>query len=265
MRSLNRIASTALLAVCMVGNAGPAQDPPALIISPSKATMLVGDTRTFRAVGKDGRMRHPVRWSVAPENAVTLTTQGDEATLEAREPSSTVVLSGYSAGDSAEARLEIRSGKLATGSQIWSVDSIPGCKTGKITQAVPSASGPDLYVQEDCPHGTVIRALTADGRELWRTGVGGQGAHVPSAAAAKEDRQPTQRLNQGSNSVCDAVSPGMAKEKVSKLADDRNLHLTEEQRQGDTWALEEEGFRCTILFDSSTGAVVKKRKTIVTD
>jgi hypothetical protein len=263
MRRLNRIASTGLLAVGLIGNAG-AQDPPPLMISPSKATMLVGDTRTFRAVAKDGRMRHPVRWSVVPENAVTLTTEGDEATLEAREPSSTVILSGYSGGDSAEATIDIRSGTLPAGTQIWSVAALPGCKTGKITQAVPTATGPDLYVQDDCPHGTVIRALTADGRELWRTGVGGQGAHVP-AEAAKDDRQPTQRLNPGGNSVCDAVSPGMAKEKVSKLADDRNLHLAEEQRQGDAWALEEEGFRCTILFDSSTGTVVKKKKTIVTD
>jgi hypothetical protein len=265
MRRLNRIASTGLLAVGMIGNAGFAQDPPALMISPAKATMLVGDTRTFRAVGRNGRMRHPVRWSVSPEHAADLTIQGDEVILEAREPSSAVTLSGYSAGDAAEATIEIRSGPLTPGTQLWSVAAIPGCKTGKITQAVPTATGPDLYVQEDCPHGTVIRALTADGRELWRTGLGSQGAHVPAATAAKEDRQPTQRLNPGGNSVCDAVSPGMAKEKVSKLADERNLHLEEEQRQGDTWALEEEGFRCTIQFDSSTGAVVKKRKTIVTD
>src|SRR5271170_2907026 len=236
MRRLNRIASTVLLAVGMIGSAGLAQDPPALMISPAKATMLVGDTRTFRAVGKDGRIRHPVRWSVAPENAVTLTTEGDEATLEAREPSSTVTLSGYSAGDAAEATIEIRSGPMPSGTQLWSVAALPGCKTGKITQAVPTATGPDLYVQDDCPHGTVIRALTADGRELWRTGLGSQGAHVPTAATAKEDRQPTQRLNPGGNSVCDAVSPGMTKGKVSILVDDGNLHLTEEQRQGDTWA-----------------------------
>jgi len=265
MRRLNRIASTGLLAAGLIGNPCLAQDPPALTISPSKATMLVGDTRTFRAVGKDGRIRHPVRWSVVPENAVTLTTEGDEATLEAREPSSTVTLSGYSAGDAAEATIEIRSGPMPSGTQLWSVAALPGCKTGKITQAVPTATGPDLYVQDDCPRGTVIRALTADGRELWRTGLGSQGAHVPTAAAAKEDRQPTQHLNPAGDSVCDAVSPGMAKEKVSKLADEHNLHLAEEQRQSDSWALEEEGSRCTILFDNTTGAVVKKRKTIVTD
>ena len=38
-----------------------AQNPESLSISPGKATMLVGETRTFRAVGKDGRIRHNVR------------------------------------------------------------------------------------------------------------------------------------------------------------------------------------------------------------
>jgi hypothetical protein len=47
--------------------------------------------------------------------------------------------------------------------------------------------------------------------------------------------------------------------------DGRDLRLEEKQRQSDSWALEERGFRCTILFDSSTGAVVKKKKTMVTD
>ena len=186
---------TVLLVASMVGGLLFAQDPPALTISPAKATMLVGDTRTFRAVGRDGRMRHAVRWSVSSAQAVTLTTDGDEAILQAKEPSSAVVLTGYADGDSAEANVEIHRGPLPAGTAIWSVAAMPGCKTRKMTQAVPSANGPDLYVEEDCPQGTLIRALTADGRELWRTQLGASGARVPDAPSAKEEVQSHEPLN----------------------------------------------------------------------
>ncbi len=58
-----------------------AQEAPALSVVPTKATMLVGETRTFRAVGKDGRLRHNIRWGVSPEHAAKLTVAGDEATI----------------------------------------------------------------------------------------------------------------------------------------------------------------------------------------
>jgi len=265
MSYLSGAIRTSLCAVGMFGGLSLAQDQPALTISPAKATMLVGDSRTFRAVGKDGRMRHPVRWSVSPEGAATLTLDGDEAVLQANETASTVVLTGHSGGDSADASIEIHSGTLAQGTQIWSVTATPGCKTGQITQAVPSASGPDLYVQENCPGGTIIRALTADGREMWRTGLGGSTAHSPRGPAAKEEAQPHERLNMTRDSVCAVIAPGMTKEKVSTFVDERGFHLGEEQRQSDSWTLEEEGFRCTILFDSRNGTVAKKKKTIVTE
>jgi hypothetical protein len=76
---------TVILVASMIEGWLFAQDPPALLVSPANVTMLIGDTHTFRAVGKDGRMRHPVRWRVSPESAVTLTLHGDEATLQACE------------------------------------------------------------------------------------------------------------------------------------------------------------------------------------
>jgi hypothetical protein len=190
---------------------------------------------------------------------------GDEATLQAKDPASSLVLTGYAGSDSAEASIEIRSGPLTPGTQIWSVTSMPGCKTGQIIQAVPTADGPDLYVQEDCPGGTVLRALTADGREMWRTGMPGSVAHGAAGPAAKEQGQLGGRLNLRGSSICDEISAGVTKEVVSKVVDDRKLRLAEDQRQSNNWVLEEDGFRCTILFDSKTGAVLKKKKVIVTD
>jgi hypothetical protein len=230
--------------------------------------MLVGDTRTFRAVGKDGRLRHNVRWGISPEHAAKLTVQGDEATVQAQETSSTVVLTAYVEGDSSEASIEIRSGSLPTGTVMWSVSSLPGCKSTKMSQAVPTATGPDLYDEESCPDGAYVRALTADGRELWRRKLGGSMASVAPGPQlgpqGKEEAQAAEHIHLSTRSVCDEVSAGMTKEGVSKLVQDRNLQLGEKERESNSWVVEDHSVRCTILF-GETGTVVKSKKTFFTD
>lgn len=67
MPALSRAACILLLTATALS--ARAQNPPALSVSPGKASMVVGETRTFRAVGKDGRIRHNVRWSISPELA----------------------------------------------------------------------------------------------------------------------------------------------------------------------------------------------------
>ncbi len=266
MRKIDRADFLAQLALSMIAGLGFAQTPPALLVVPSNAVMLVGDTRTFRAVGKDGRQQPNVRWSVSPANAATLTTAGDEATLQATQPSATVVLTAVAGGDSAEASIEIQSGAaLAPGTKIWSVSNLPGCKTAKMSQAVPTANGPDLYIEEACPDGTVIRAMTADGREIWRRRLGDHAA-PPSLGGlkTKDETQPTDHLNLNARSLCDYVSPGMTKDAVAKLAQDRGLRLEEKQQASNSWLYEESGFSCKILFDQ-VRTVVKKKKTILTD
>jgi hypothetical protein len=261
---LNRVVCALLLTSSLLAASAFAQDPLPLTVSPGKLAMLVGDTHTFRAVGKDGRMRHNVRWSISPEHAATLTPYGDEAMVQARQISSSILLTAYAEGDSAEATIEIKGGSsLPLGSVIWSVAEMPGCKDKKIIPAVPSAAGPDIYVQEDCPTGMWVRAITADGRELWRRNLGGPGAVIPPEVSAKMES--SEHLNLHAKSVCDAVTSGMSKEEVSRLIASRNLSFEERQQQSDSWALEEEGFRCTISFDGKPAAVVKKKKTIVTD
>src|ERR1700722_17765143 len=154
-----------------------AQTPQSMTVSPDKATMLVGETRTFRAVGRDGRIRHNVRWGISPQNAAAITVNGDEGTVQAREASPSVLLTASAESDSSDASIEIRpAGDMPTGTRIWSVSPTPGCKATKMTQAVPSANGPDLYVEESCPDGSMIRALTSDGRELWRRPFGAAAA-----------------------------------------------------------------------------------------
>ncbi len=260
-------AAVLLLAFSMNGTARLvfAQEAPALSVVPTKATMLVGETRTFRAVGKDGRLRHNIRWSVSPEHAAKLTVVGDEATIQALEPSSTVLLTAYTEGDSSEASIEIRSGpSLPAGTIKWSVTHLPGCKSTKMTQAVPSANGPDIYDEESCPDGAYVRALTADGRELWRRKLGGSLGTMSPTLEGKDENQPAEHINLGARSQCDEISSGMTKDGVSRLVQDRNLRLGEKERQSNSWVFEEPNFRCTIWFGEA-GKVVKNKKIIITD
>lgn len=262
MAWLKQFAFAVLIAITLVAP-GFAQEIPVLSISPGKATMLPGETRTFRAVGKDGRMRQNVRWSISPEHAAKLTMDGDEAIVQAEE-SATVMLTAYAEGDSAQATVEILSGHtLPTGTQLWTVSPMPGCKEKKMTQAVPTAAGPDLYIEEECPQGTFVRALTADGRELWRRQITGSGGVLASEPAAKPQTDTGRRLDLHRTSVCDGVSPGMTKDAVAQAANAHNLRVEQRQRQSDNWEFEEEGSRCTISFDGKSGAVVKKKKTII--
>ncbi len=285
-QSLAVVAVVTLLSCC-----ARAQSPQSLTVSPNKATMQIGETRTFRAVGKDGRIRHNVLWGISPEHAAEIRLEGDEVSVSAREASPSVLLSATAEGDSADASIEIRSaGEMSAGTAIWSVSPTPGCKVEKMTQAVPSANGPDLYVQESCTDGMMIRALTADGRELWRRAMGGggqevakgpgpiaQGPHagfmpngvtspVPaSKTSGKPDEASGEHIHLQAASVCDSVSLGMAREDAFKTVVGRKAAFDARQRSSDTWTIEEEGFRCTILFDAKTGNVVKKKKTVVTD
>ncbi len=242
-----------------------AQNMPALSVSPSKVSMLVGETHEFHAVGKDGRVIHNVHWGVTPAHAVTLTQSGDEVTIKAEEASTSVIITATTEGDSAEATIEILSrNSRKSGTVLWSVTPIPGCKSTNLVQAVPSANGPDLYDQEECPQGSVLRALTSDGRELWRRSFAGSGAPIAELNPGGTVKPP-QRLDPHHTSVCDSVSAGMTRENVTKALADRDLRLDDKQRNANQWSLEEEGFQCTISFDASSGTVVKKKKTVVTD
>jgi hypothetical protein len=266
MAWLERFAFAVLITVSTLSASGFAQEVPTLSISPGKATMLQGETRTFRAVGKDGRMRHNVRWSVSPEHAAKLTTSGDEAVVQAEAESTSLTLTAYAEGDSAQATVDIGSSPtLPAGTLLWTVAPLPGCKSKKLSQAVPSATGPDLYDEEECPQGAFVRALTADGRELWRRQITGAGGVLESKPVTQAPADTGQHLSPHRASVCDAVSSGMTKGEVSKVVNGHHLNADKKQWQSDNWDFEEEGSRCTISFDANTATVVKKRKTVVTD
>jgi hypothetical protein len=260
MQKIRRALIFAFLA--LGGCPAPAQNS-AIAVVPSKATMLVGEAHTFRAVGSDGQMRHHVRWSATPSSVVTLSEEGDEVTVQAGQPFSSVTLTAYSEGASAQAGIEIRTGEtLPLGTVKWSVKEMPGCKSTKITPAVPSAGGPDIYEEEWCPQGTFVRAITDDGRELWHRRISGPQPPPPSSIQANQAPPATHITS--AHSICDEVSAGATKQIVLRLAGDRSLPLGDKERGKDSWVLEEQGFECDIYFDR-TGTVVRKRKTILAE
>jgi hypothetical protein len=261
-----RLAFAIAITVLDVSVMSSAQELPALSISPGKVTMLQGETRTFRAVGKDGRIRHNVRWSISPEHAAKLTTSGDEAVLQAETESTSLTLSAYTEGDSAQATVDVASNRpLPAGTVLWTVAPLPGCKSRKLNQAVPSATGPDLYDEEECPQGEFVRALTADGRELWRRQITGTGGVLDSRPVTQQPADTGQHLDMHRASVCDSVSSGMTKDEVSKTVTEHHLTVEKKQWRSDHWELEEQGYHCTISFDANAATVVKKKKTVVTD
>jgi hypothetical protein len=270
MKRMIYTASIACLAVAMIGRLAFAQGSNAILVVPSKITMLVGETHTFRAVGNDGRMLRNVSWSLSSDHDAKLTVEGEESTIQAEQPSSNIVLTANGGGGSAEARIEIRSGNsLPMGTVKWSVTELPGCKTTKITPAVPSDGGPDVYVQEQCPDGLYVRAITEDGRELWRRNISGSAATAASGRLArglkeKEETQLAEHINSSARSVCDGISHGMTKDDVSKVAQDRGLRLDEKERKSNSWAFEEQNYHCNIQFGES-GTVVKNKKIIITE
>jgi len=127
MRKSHAFAAALLLAITLSGRLGRAQDAASLLVVPSNVTMLVGETHTFRAVGRDGRMLQNIHWTVSPESAATLTIDGSEATLLANQISSTVILTAHGAGGSAEARIEIR-----PGTSLHGIDEVVGQGTPRL-------------------------------------------------------------------------------------------------------------------------------------
>ena len=238
-----------------------AVDPPKVLVVPTRATILIGETQTFRAVGQDGRPLHGVRWRVSPEYSTKLTVDGDEATMLATQTSGSVIITASAGNGSAEGELEIKAGtSMPIGSTKWSVEELPGCKTIEIMPAVPSAGGPDIYARETCSDGDYVRAITEDGRELWRHKFD-NGSPVPHAV---NQSQSTQHINPGARSVCDEISTGNTMAAVSEIARARLIVLQPKEKESTTWLLEEPDFRCQVFFNAG-GAVIKKKKILVAD
>jgi hypothetical protein len=235
-----------------------AQSAPPVTVSPASATMMVGESRPFRAVDGDGRFLHNVQWTVS-QSGIADVSSGDEVEVTAHQVGK-VTLTAHASTGFADAHIEVVGGStLPQGTIKWSSGDLPGCHSTKIVPAVPSANGPDVFEESQCADGIYVRAYTADGVLLWRRKIGSNpgmpAKSVESAIAANP-------LNTRAGSICDSVSVGMKEEAVRELLKARNLTVPTTGQK--TWAIEEDGAQCKLWFDASSD-VVKKRKTLTAE
>lgn len=146
----------------------PADPAATLFVSPAKVGMLLGDRQAFTVFDIDGKNRtSEVEWSLTNSYVADLD-NGAPPAVTAKDHG-TVTLRARLGGESAESVITVYAGdSLKIGTVRWSAPPIPGYKTSKIVNAVPSANGPDIYTLDTNDSGhAIIRAFFSDGRQLW--------------------------------------------------------------------------------------------------
>ena len=233
-----------------------AQTPNLYRITPESVTILVGDSRPFRMVDRNGRGQHDVTWEVSDSYALEISA-GDEVLLTAKRAGD-FRLTGRTDHGTAEATIKVAEGSsLPVGTVKWSAGKMAGCRTVKVVPAMPSANGPDIFEQSECEDGSYVSAYTSEGVQMWRRRMGG--GEPPKLGEANPPRI-ANRLDSRASSVCDSISVGMEQEKVREALGVRHLSFREGAPGEHLWAMEESSAQCKVWFDEKS-IVVKKRKT----
>jgi hypothetical protein len=146
--------------------------PLSLQITPAVVHMVIGGTQHFNAIDNHGSPRLDVAWTVSDPSLVSLTTDEDNAAILTGVAPGQVTLTASAEGVTAQEQVTVLSqSSFTTGTTIWSSPPpFPGFSVTQLAQAVPSASGPDLYSISQSADGTqsIIQALQADGEQLWQ-------------------------------------------------------------------------------------------------
>lgn len=233
-----------------------AQDVPKLAVTPSTATVLVGESRYFRAVGADGQAASAsfVRWDSSSENAA-INGNGTDVEVEFREQGD-YVIRAYSPDGSASATVRVLNLRaFPVGAKKWTIESFPGCRTIEVKPFQPKPTREAFaYMREECPRGHLIRAFTSDGRENWRTWLFGE---KEIDLDHPDSYEPKSLLGK---SICDNVKPEMSRDDVLKVAESAKVQLPDSERSKDVWTFEEGAGECRVTFKD--GKVAKKQKII---
>jgi hypothetical protein len=151
-----------------------AQAPLFVRITPSRVTLLVGQSASFRVIDQAGHMVSHIAWHVSDPDAFW-TRDGDEFTIVAKEAGDYRV-DGRSADGSAEATVTVLQGdRLPPGSTLWQSGDVEGCRSVKITPALPNSAGIAYYQQTQCDDGGYVQAYRANGVQMWRTKISDTG------------------------------------------------------------------------------------------
>jgi hypothetical protein len=250
-----RLAMLVLWAIAL-----PAQSPAFFAITPDKVIMVIGDSRTFRMVDQNGHRPAHVTWTISDPDAFQVE-EGDDLVITSKRAGDFRV-TGQSTDGSAEASVSVQEGTtLPAGTAMWTSGTTAGCKSVKLTQAMPSANGPDMYEQSHCDDGDYITAYTADGLQMWRRKLGGDPG-APSAAGIAKNADAPARLNPRSASICDLVVMGTEQQKIRDLLRQHNLTFSEGSPAERVWTVDESGTQCKLWFDDK--AILSKKRKIFT-
>jgi hypothetical protein len=160
--------SVALLST-LTAISAPQTPAPGLLVTPSAATLLVGEPAAFSAIDDSGRPLTDVHWSLDPPLA-ELHVENGEITLGPKQPGH-YVLTATAANQSATATIAIvADAKLPAGTVRWSLQPLPGYETLFVRQSVPGPSEVAFYsVEWSKSANAVVRALQISGQQLWAT------------------------------------------------------------------------------------------------
>jgi hypothetical protein len=154
---------------------GPGPEPTALRISPQRATMLVGQERTFSVRDDLGRIPPNVAWTVdAP--ALASVTMEPVPIVTAIAPGE-VTLTASWAGLTATTQLTVLGATtVPVGTVLWTTSPIAGT-TGEVIHA-DGPEGTRIYTVESASSVDVVRAFESDGSEAWSASAGGRVAQI---------------------------------------------------------------------------------------
>jgi hypothetical protein len=153
-------------------SSGTPEPPDSLQITPASANVMVGGTQHFTAVDNNGNPRTDVTWTVSNPSLASVTTDENDNGVLTGIAVGQVTLTANAETASAQEQVTIlAAGSYPAGTIVWSAPPVPGFSPIQVVQAVPTASGPDLYSIQLSNDGTqsLVQALTADGRQLWQT------------------------------------------------------------------------------------------------
>jgi hypothetical protein len=131
-----------------------------------------------------GRPVTGASWSVSDPSVAELSTSG--AIILTGKTIGEITITAFYQSFSAQATATVYAGpELPQGAIRWSGQPAPGYSTISMVQAQPTENMPDIYSVEQGGSGNlIVRALTSDGRQLWRKAVNLSGAPPEGEMAA---------------------------------------------------------------------------------
>jgi hypothetical protein len=141
-----------------------------LLVTPSAAVVLLGDSATFSVVDETGHPISDVQWSIDPLLAADLQIENGEVRVEGKEAGRAVLTASVNNQTATATISVVPGGKLPSGTTQWSLQPLTGFETLAVMQAVPGPNAPVLYSLEwNKSSNAIVRALSESGEQLWMT------------------------------------------------------------------------------------------------